>query len=53
VGGVVAMQVAELPAADGERELAPPPWPGLDAGQEVTSFVMRWLAVMTASYKLK
>ena len=53
MGGVVAVQVTDLPPAHLERELAPPPGPAVTPGQEVTSSVIRSLAlcrfVMTAS----
>ena len=45
VGGVVAVQVTDLAAADRERELAPPAGPPSTPGHEVTSSVIRSLAV--------
>jgi len=41
VGGVVAVQVADLALTDGERELSTATVPARTPGQEVTSSVIR------------
>ena len=45
VGGVVAVQVADLLAGDLERELPSPAGPASTPGQDVTSSVILRLAV--------
>jgi hypothetical protein len=45
VGGVVAVQVTDLPATELEGELAAVAQAASTPGQEVTSAMIRWLAV--------
>src|SRR5262249_12917416 len=53
VGGLVAVQVADLPPAHREGELASPSWPRADPGPSGDRFAIRSLALcrleMTAS----
>jgi hypothetical protein len=45
VGRMVAVHVAEFASPDGERKLTTSAGPAWTPGHEVTSAVMRWLAL--------